>query len=369
MKPLVSILIPAYNAERWIFETLRSAVDQTWPNKEIIVVDDGSRDRTVQVVQQFEADGVKVIRQENQGAAAARNQAYGVSKGSYIQWLDADDILSQDKIARQMEAAEMIQDRRTLLSCEWGSFLYRYYRAKFVPTELWTDLSPAEWLFRKMSHKIYMQTSTWLVSRELTEAAGGWNTGLGIDDDGEYFCRVLMASNGVRFVRGAKVYYRAAGPGSLSYLGDSNKKRDDLWYSMKLHTKYMRSLEDTPRTRIACVTYMQNLLPDFYPKRPDIVEEMQALASELGGRLETPRMKARQYWFVAVFGNHLGTRVWSLLNQWKWSVLRQLDKWLYKFRPGAWQHTSQVVPVPVTALSEQRGNLEDEITESRGTFK
>jgi glycosyltransferase involved in cell wall biosynthesis len=335
MKPMVSILIPAYNAEKWIFETLRSAVAQTWPNKEIIVVNDGSKDGTLQVVQQFNTDGVKVLTQENHGAAAARNQAYRLSKGSYIQWLDADDVLSTDKIARQMEVAETIQDRYTLLSSEWGTFLHRFYRAKFVPTQLWTDLSPAEWLFRKMSQKIYMQTSTWLVSRELTEAAGGWNTELGIDDDGEYFCRVLMASNGVRFVPGAKVYYRAVGPASLSYLGESNRKRDELWHSMKLHTKYLRSLEDTPRTRCACVTYLQNLLPDFYPRRPDIVEEMQVLASDLDGQLETPRMKARHYWVVVLFGKHFGDQIWSLLNQWKWSVLRLLDKCLYNFRPGS----------------------------------
>jgi glycosyltransferase involved in cell wall biosynthesis len=335
MKPIVSILIPAYNAEKWIFETLRSAVTQTWPNKEIIVVNDGSKDETLQVVQQFKTDGVKVVTQENQGAAAARNHAYRLSKGGYIQWLDADDVLSADKIARQMKVAEMIQDRYTLLSSEWGSFLYRYHRAKFIPTQLWADLSPTEWLFRKLSQRIYMQTSTWLVSRELTEAAGDWNTELGVDDDGEYFCRVLMASNGVRFVPGAKVYYRAVGPTSLSYLGESNRKRDELWHSMKLHTKYMRSLEDTARTRSACVTYMQNFLPAFYPRRPDIVEEMQALAADLDGQLETPRLKAGQFWIVALLGKHFGNRVWSFLNQWKWSVLRRLDRYLYNFRPGS----------------------------------
>lgn len=335
MKPTVSILIPAYNSENSIAETLRSALAQTWPSKEIIVVNDGSKDGTLKVAQQFEAEGVRVLTQENRGAAAARNLAFKSSGGSYIQWLDADDILDEDKVARQMEAAERIKDRHMLLSCEWGSFLYRVQRAKFFPTSLWTDLSPAEWLFRKMTQKVYMQTSTWLVSRELTEAAGGWNTDLGIDDDGEYFCRVLMASNGVRFVHGARVYYRAAGPGSLSYMGESNQKRDELWHSMKLHIKYMQKLESTTRSRSACVTYMQNLMEDFYPRRPDIVREMHALASELGGKLETPELEARRYWVVALLGNHVGNKLWSILNQWKWSLYRQLDKWMYTFQSGS----------------------------------
>src|SRR5262249_31339743 len=101
--PTVSILIPAFNAERWIGDTLRSALSQTWPSKEIIVVDDGSTDRTVEIARKFEPEGVRVFTQKNQGAAAARNKAYSLSKGDYIQWLDADDLLAPDKIERQLE--------------------------------------------------------------------------------------------------------------------------------------------------------------------------------------------------------------------------------------------------------------------------
>src|SRR6266513_6470560 len=119
MTPLVSILIPAYNAERWIADTIRSALAQTWPRKEIIIVDDGSRDQTRRVARQFASGDVSVIAQENQGAAAARNNAFELCQGDYIQWLDADDLLSPDKIAKQMAAAEQYQDTRRLLSSEW----------------------------------------------------------------------------------------------------------------------------------------------------------------------------------------------------------------------------------------------------------
>src|SRR5436309_10735842 len=90
--PLVSILIPAYNAERWIADTVRSALAQTWPRREIIIVDDGSRDQTLQVAQQFASKNVSVVAQENQGASAARNKAFELCQGDYIQWLDADDL-------------------------------------------------------------------------------------------------------------------------------------------------------------------------------------------------------------------------------------------------------------------------------------
>src|SRR5262249_15570247 len=95
--PLVSILIPAYNAEPWIADTLRSALAQTWPNTEIIVVDDGSRDETLKVARQFECAKLRVITHKNQGAAATRNVAFSLSRGEYIQWLDADDLLAPDK--------------------------------------------------------------------------------------------------------------------------------------------------------------------------------------------------------------------------------------------------------------------------------
>src|SRR5271154_7166784 len=103
MKPLVSILVPAYNAEAWISDTLRSAISQTWEPKEIIVVDDGSTDQTLSVARRFQSEQVLILSQKNQGAAAARNRAFSLSHGDYIQWLDADDLLAPDKIAKQME--------------------------------------------------------------------------------------------------------------------------------------------------------------------------------------------------------------------------------------------------------------------------
>src|SRR6201996_8987566 len=107
-----------------------------------------------------------------------------------------------------MEAAQTFRNKRTLLSSEWGYFAYRTDPAKFHPTSLWSDLSPVEWLLRKMGENLHMQTATWLTSRELTEAAGPWDTKLLCDDDGEYFCRVLLASEGTRYVPGTGVFYR-----------------------------------------------------------------------------------------------------------------------------------------------------------------
>src|SRR5215469_13389906 len=256
MKPLVSIIIPAYNAEEWIAEAIQSAVAQTWPRKEIILVDDGSRDRTAEVARRFASKEVAVVSTPNQGAAAARNHALGLSQGDYIQWLDADDLLAPGKIERQLGTLGEDRSRRILLSSPWAPFYYRTRRARFLETSLCQDLSPIEWLLTKMGENLHMQTATWLTSRELAEAAGPWDTRLLSDDDGEYFCRVLLASRGTRFVREAKVFYRNTPSNRLGQIGTSDRKKEAMLLSMKLHISYLRSLEDSDRTRRACLTYM-----------------------------------------------------------------------------------------------------------------
>ena len=331
--PLVSILIPAYNAQNWIADTIRSALAQTWPRKEIIVVDDGSSDRTLEIARWFEPAGVRVATQKNQGASAARNKAFSLSRGDYIQWLDADDLMVPDKIARQMEVARQCNNKRVLLSSAWGKFIYRYHRADFVPTALWCDLSPVEWLLRKMGQNVYMQTASWLVSRELTEAAGPWDTRLLGDDDGEYFCRVLLVSQGTRFVPEAKIFYR--GPGlafhGLSYIGNSARKLEAHWLSMRLHIGYLRSLEDSPRTREACVNFLQEALIYFYPERTDIVQQAEQMARELGGELGEPRLSWKYSWMSALFGWRLAKVGQEVLLKFRWSLEKVWDRTLFRF--------------------------------------
>jgi GT2 family glycosyltransferase len=330
MKPLVSILVPAYNSEEWIADTLRSALAQTWQRKEIIVVDDGSRDRTAEVARRFASKQVAVASIENGGAAGARNHALNLSQGDYIQWLDADDLLAPDKIERQLTALGEAGEKKILLSAPWAYFNYRTNRARFVPTSLWNNLAPVEWLLRKMSENLHMQTATWLTSRELAEAAGPWDTRMISDDDGEYYCRVLLASKGTRFVPEAKVFYRVTAASRWSYIGTSDKKKTAMLLSMKLHVKYLRSLEESERVRNACLTYMQNWFHNFYPDRPDIVTELQSLAAELHGHLDAPRLRWKYAWMEPIFGLHAAKRAQMVLPQMKASWIRSWDKVMYR---------------------------------------
>jgi len=198
-----------------------------------------------------------------------------------------------------------------------------------------------------MANNLHMQTATWLVSRELAVAAGPWNTKLLGDDDGEYFCRVLLASNGVRFVPEAKVYYRMSGSSSLSYVGLSDKKREAQWRSMELHMAYLRSLEDSPRVHAACVQYMRNWLIYFYPERMDIVQKAEQKAQEFEERLGVPQLSWKYAWIKALFGWGPAKRAQLLLPNARWSVARFLDKALLRLENrehlGA-EHASDFAP-------------------------
>jgi glycosyltransferase involved in cell wall biosynthesis len=334
MKPLVSILIAAYNSEKWIGYTLRSAIAQTWPRKEIIVVNDGSTDRTPDLIREFASQGVAMISTENRGMCAAQNLAYQSCSGDYIQWLDSDDILASDKIERQLGALRATDSNRIVLSSPYARFYYRTRAAKFVHNSLCGDLSPLEWMLRKLSQNLFMQNATWLVSRELTEAAGPWDTRLHFDQDGEYFARVLLASEGTRFVPDTGIYYRISPSNRVSYIGKCNKKRDSLLLAMKLHIQYIRLLEDSDRVRQACLNYLRAWYDNFYPDRPDIVVELQKLAAELGGSLEPPRLRWKYAWLRPVLGWDTAKLAQRALPDMKSTFLRYLDRLIFKLEEG-----------------------------------
>ena len=330
MTPLVSILIPAYNAERWIADTISSALAQSWERKEIIIVDDGSQDRTLAIAQQFASKDVAVITQENQGAAATRNEALALSQGDYIQWLDADDLLAADKIWQQMKTLECLGNNRILLSAAWGHFCYRTSAAVFQPTPLWCDLSPVEWFVRRWNCNVHMQTATWLVSRELTQMTGPWDLRLRSNDDGEYFCRVIKASEGIKFVPEAKVFYRITGSNRLSYVGESTTKLEAQLLGVQMQIEHVLSLEDSDRTRLACLDKLRTWLGNFYPQKPELMSRVQQMAQSLGGNLELPpRLSWKYAWIQKLFGWTAARIVRRCYNRIKSAGARFYDAILY----------------------------------------
>ena len=181
-----------------------------------------------------------------------------------------------------------------------------------------------------MGQNLHMQPASWLVSRELTETAGPWDTRLTLDDDGEYFCRVILASEGTRFIWGARSYYRRSGFQSLSNVDGSNKKFDSQFLSMRLHIGYLRSLEDSELARATCVRYLENWLPCFYPERMDLFKEAELLVVALGGRLKVPRLSWKYAWIETLFSHRAAKQARLRYNEAKWSLLKAWDRALFR---------------------------------------
>lgn len=336
MKDLVSILIPAYKAEEFIAETVRSALSQSWSRKEIIVVDDGSPDRTYEVAKRFESVSVKVVRQENGGAPAARNKALGIAQGDYIQWLDADDILHPDKISRQLEGASSGATSLTFLTCSWGKFFFDTDRANFERDSLWQNLAPNNWIVTKFTDNVWMNPAVWLASRKLTELAGPWDERLARsgDDDGEYVCRIVSHSDSVKFSEEARCYYRIGTVGSLNWnMENREDSLDSLMLSMMLSVEHLLRLEDSVRTRDASREFLQVFLHYFYGYDDNYFQKIRGFANDrLDREVIEPRVSWKYRPLEAIAGRKVTRKIFTNWRNLKTLVGGRVERTLHQNR-------------------------------------
>lgn len=116
MSSLVSVIIPCYNAENFIGDAIKSVLNQTYPNVEAVVIDDGSTDNSLDVIKAFNVDRVRYHSGINQGAQLARNTGIELAQGEWIKFLDADDLLLHDCIERQLaQVAELPKNKKTIV--------------------------------------------------------------------------------------------------------------------------------------------------------------------------------------------------------------------------------------------------------------
>jgi glycosyltransferase involved in cell wall biosynthesis len=310
MTPLVSILIPCHNAAPWLTQTLESALAQTWANKEIIVVDDGSTDGSASIAHTYAGRGVRLVTQENRGAAAARNHAIREVHGEFLQFLDADDLISPDKISAQLTLLSA-RPAGAVASCAWGRFADDPAAARFIDEAVFRDFASIDFLVFAARTGAMMHPSAWLVPRAVAERAGPWDESLTLNDDGEYFCRVLLASAGLAFTPGARSYYRSGLPGSLSQRRDERSRRSQF-HSIELIAHHLLAAENSPRARRACANYYQRFLHDFFPAPPELMRTAAARVAELGGTdLDRPAMGPRTTALAHLIG---WKNVWRLKN-------------------------------------------------------
>lgn len=277
--PLVSVIIPAFNSERWIEHALSSVVEQTWDNIEIIVVDDGSTDGTADVARKLKDRHTRVISQANRGAGAARNCGLVSAAGDFIQYLDADDMIGPTKLAVQLAALSR-EPPRSVASCAWARFTVDPGLAVVHSEPVWTVDDPVEWLVESLSGRGMMQPAAWLIPRDVADAAGPWNESLTLHDDGDYFARILANSSRNVFVSEAVVYYRDV-PGSLS----RRRTRDDIVSALTVarsREATLLSRRDDQAARRAVATQYAQFVYEFGSIAPDLAGSAMSAIRSLG---------------------------------------------------------------------------------------
>jgi glycosyltransferase involved in cell wall biosynthesis len=196
--PTVSVIIPAYNAEPFIADTVQSALDQTYHDLEVIVVDDGSTDGTLAALQQF-GNGVRVHQQANGGVARARNTGVSMARGSWVAFLDADDLWLPHKLEQQLSlsAAPMVFTDRFNIG------------ARGDLPEVQSEVTPmcGGDVFVPLLRENFITNTSVIIRRELFEALGGFYTGLNGTEDWDLWIRVAEKHD-IGYVAEPLVKYR-----------------------------------------------------------------------------------------------------------------------------------------------------------------
>ena len=272
-KPKVSIIIPAYNREQLIGETLNSVLVQTYNNWECIVVDDGSVDNTEGVIKFFAKKDKRFKfyhrpKTKKSGASSCRN--YGLEKaiGELIQFLDSDDLLAKNKLEEQVKLYKT--GSLSLITCKWGGFekssdLSKRYKYKY---HSYKNFSNGKSLLKSLGkYNEFFPLHVYLTPRVLIEESGTWNEAITNNDDAEFFTRVILNSSGIIFTDKTSVYYRYNSYNNLSDINTSEKVESAIksWRIIETNIKKSGSSSSLQYTRNAKLN-LYNAIKSKYPE-------------------------------------------------------------------------------------------------------
>lgn len=301
--PHVSVIIPYFNAQRWIWETVRSVLVQEGLTREIILVDDGSSDDGAKEVARVYPE-LRLVRTENQGPSRARNLGTALARGRYLQYLDADDLLAPGKLGTQLAALEKTGAdvahgawQRLTVESEGNFVVESCVDRQFSDNpeiDLFTDFwcPPAAYLFR----------------RDIVERIGGWNERLPVIQDARF--ALDCALHGGRFIHcpGLMASYRVHREASVSSRDPIGFVRDCFHNACEVEQWWVTHGEISDERRAALLkaygyvarasfandrpTFdaaylaLQRLQPDYIPQQPHHL----ALVSRLLGYRQAEQM-------------------------------------------------------------------------------
>jgi len=315
-QPLVSIIIPVYNKAAVVRETLNSALAQTYPNTEIVLVDDGSTDGSLDILETYARDFPEKIRlfpQKNAGVSNATNKGIQLAKGDFIQFLDADDLLSPEKIENQVKVLGG-KGNLAMCSCEWVTFLEKPESHQRWGLRIYQDYADPIQMVMDLYHDgEMMQPGVYLCPKELIQKAGLWDERLTINQDGEFFLRVLLQAKEILFEPSGKVFYRKPGVTNVSQQ-KSYQASKSLLESYSRYERELLKTEDSERVREALAKNYLRFIYVTYPKYPDLIRdaerEIEKFAFTKPVRIGGPKFQQISKWI----GFKNAVRVKRILN-------------------------------------------------------
>lgn len=263
LSKLVSICIPAFNAANYIGDTISCLLAQTYLNLEIIVVDDHSTDATTDILKTFNDARLKLFANPKKYAASARNFAYKNSKGEYIIFFDADDLIEKDFIEKQVE--KLGEDENSVIVSNWGRFynneLSNYVEDTYIIKK---DLTYEEWILAYWSKvKHTTPPGRMAMSRQLIEKTPLWDETLTLNDDFQFFNEIFFHCNMIRF-NPTTFYYRSGINGLSNKIGE--KFYESSFKALKRGIELAKKkYPNSPHLELCYANMLKNMEYEVYP--------------------------------------------------------------------------------------------------------
>lgn len=310
MTDTVSVVVPCYNKERYVAEAIESALAQTHAC-EVIVVDDGSSDGSLDVIRSFDGR-IRWTAGPNRGGSAARNTGVDMAAGDWIQFLDADDRLAPDKVEKQLRAMRDAPDE-SVAFCPWSYFHDDGAVDDRDPRPYWKSYDRGlDLLIDMWRLGGFFPPHAWLVRKSLIASVGGWDTTLTGDDDGEFFGRILCRAPAVRFTPETSVGYRSPPPGSVS----RNRSLESARSFLRSWESVSAAIAEQRWDRVAKSACLNRLRVTAYGWRdhPEILERADAHERRIGHVGLSPSLPPTARYAIGLLGIRNGLRVRSILS-------------------------------------------------------
>ncbi|MEM9215754.1 MAG: glycosyltransferase [Cyanobacteria bacterium P01_F01_bin.150] len=246
MDSLVSVIIPCFNADKWLREAIDSVLHQTYPLVEVIVIDDGSTDYSLDIIKSY---GSQIIWEAgpNRGGNYARNRGLMLAKGDLIQYLDADDYLLPAKLARQVAYLH-----ETGADVVYGDWRHKYHLPDGTFYEGEVKLSGDQNdILESLLEDWWVSPACILFRRKSVEASGGWDEKLKAAQDRDFFISVVMSGATVVYQPGCHSIYRRYGSVTISTSSKTRYLESHLSVLVKIEQALIERGDFTPKYKRA----------------------------------------------------------------------------------------------------------------------